>query len=432
MQDISQQMLHRWQAIVAPPPGLDDPVRRSQIRLLNSILVVFIPLAVIILLLQVIIVGTEQILESTTIKAIIMGIGVALIIYRINHTRYHRIGRWLTILIGFVAILVNAVASTPPHLEILYLIMLPLVGMLLLSLREAVVVSAFTIIALVLFTFVLGDIPPEIFKDILTFMIFVEVFILFLNRQRNQLELDRQSLAVEQGRSALLKQLISSLSHDFRTPLTVIVTNVYLISRAKTPAEQQERLQQIHRQALRLSRMVEDILTMSALDHRDDQSLERVNVNSVLQTIHDQFQDEARQKDIQLHLSLDESLQPIPLNPDNLRRALTSLVENAISYNTPGGQVTLRSGSDAQGLLIEVVDTGIGIAPDNLAAIFTPFFRADPSRPTDTGGMGLGLAIARRIIELHGGTIAVESVPGQGSTFRVRLPAWFQGRTNRV
>lgn len=422
MQDISHQMLRRWQAIIAPPPGLDDPVRRSQIQLLNSILVVFIPLAFIIILLQVIVVGTEQMLESTALKAIIMGIGVALIIYRINHTRYHRFGRWLTILIGFVTILVNAVASSPPHLEILYLIMLPLVGMLILSLREAAVVSTFTIIALVLFTFVLGDIPPEIFKDILTFMIFTEVFILFLNLQRNQLELDRQSLAVEQGRGVLLKQLISSLSHDFRTPLTVIVTNVYLISRAKTPAEQQERLQQIHRQALRLTRMIEDILTMSALDHRNDQSLERVNVNSVLQTIHDQFQAEAREKGIHLRLSLDESLRPIPLNPDNLRRALTSLVENAISYNTPGGQVTLRSGSDPQGLLIEVVDTGIGIAPANLDAVFTPFFRADPSRPTDTGGMGLGLAIARRIIELHGGKLTVESVPGQGSTFRVRLP----------
>jgi signal transduction histidine kinase len=422
MQDISHQMLRRWQAIIAPPPGLDDPVRRSQIRLLNSILVVFIPLAVIILLLQVTILGINQILESTTIKAITMGIGVALIIYRINHTRYHRFGRWLTILIGFVTILVNAVASSPPHLEILYLIMLPLVGMLILSLREAAVVSAFTIIALALFTFILGDIPTEIFKDVITFMIFVEVFILFLNRQRNQLELDRQSLAVEQGRGVLLKQLISSLSHDFRTPLTVIVTNVYLISRAKTPAEQHERLQQIHRQALRLTRMIDDILTMSALDHRDDQSLERVNVNSVLQTIYDQFQAEAREKGIHLRLSLDESLRPVPLNPDNLRRALASLVENALSYNTPGGHVTLRSGSDPQGLLIEVVDTGIGIAPANLDAVFTPFFRADPSRPTDTGGMGLGLAIARRIIELHGGTLTVESVPGQGSAFRVRLP----------
>jgi signal transduction histidine kinase len=73
-------------------------------------------------------------------------------------------------------------------------------------------------------------------------------------------------------------------------------------------------------------------------------------------------------------------------------------------------------------VIVEIADTGIGIAPQDLPAIFTPFFRADITRPTHSGGMGLGLAIAKRVVDLHGGTIMAESVLGQGSTFRIHMP----------
>ena len=411
-----------WQALVDPPPDLKDPVRRHQIRLLNGILVVFIPLALVILLIQMIVLPITDIYQSTTIKAIVMGVGVALLIYLVNHTKHYRLGRVFTIFIGFVAVIVNAIASDAPHVEIAYLVMLPLVGTLLLSLAETIVVYGFTILVFVTFVVVMGDVPTDLIKDLLTFLIFVEVFILFLNQQRNHLEIDRQKLAVEQGRNVLLKQLIANLSHDFRTPLSVIITSVYLLSRIKDPTQQQEKLDQIHRQAMRLNRLIDDILTMTALNQGTDQSLERRTVNDLLQTLHREFLPQAEQKSLQLQLDLAEDLVSILMNVDTLRLGLTHLVENAISYTEPGGQVVLRSFMDHAQVVVEITDTGIGMAPQYLQDIFMPFFRADPARPTETGGMGLGLAIAQKVVELHGGTITAESVVGHSSTFRVRLP----------
>jgi signal transduction histidine kinase len=104
-----------------------------------------------------------------------------------------------------------------------------------------------------------------------------------------------------------------------------------------------------------------------------------------------------------------------------LRRALTNLVENAVKYTPPGGAVELALGRAGSSAVVSVTDTGIGIAASDLERIFEPFVRLDPARARDTGGTGLGLAIARSIVAAHGGTIAVESAPGAGSRFEIRL-----------
>jgi two-component system OmpR family sensor kinase len=107
---------------------------------------------------------------------------------------------------------------------------------------------------------------------------------------------------------------------------------------------------------------------------------------------------------------------------DGLRRALVNLVENAIKYTPRGGKVELSLGVGPETAVIDVSDTGIGIEPADAERIFDPFVRLDAARSRDTGGAGLGLAIARSIVVAHGGTLSVESRPGSGSRFTIRLP----------
>ncbi len=408
-----------WQAAIEPHPELIDPERRHRVRLLNGVLVIFVPLAVVIVLVQLLVSSDPN--QSRTINAIIMGIGVALLIYLFNHSRHYRLARFFTVFIGFIAVIVNAISSSAPHIEIAYLILLPLLGSLLLTLIETIVVSLLTLVGLVAFALMMGDIPVDIFKDLITFMAFVEVFIVFLSQQRNRLEADRQKLAVEQGRNALLEQLITNLSHDFRTPLTVIITNVYLLSRVKDITHHQEKLDEIQRQAMRINRLIDDILTMSSVDQRFDKSLSPMKPDDLLQTLYRQFRKQAEQTGIQLNMDIEENLEPLLTNFNNLRLILTNVVENALSYTRQGGKVTIRAFKQSNQLIIEITDSGIGISPQDLPSIFMPFFRADTARPTHLGGMGLGLAIAKRVVELQGGTISADSVLGQGSTFRVSL-----------
>jgi two-component system sensor histidine kinase SenX3 len=112
----------------------------------------------------------------------------------------------------------------------------------------------------------------------------------------------------------------------------------------------------------------------------------------------------------------------VPGDAAALRRALLNLVENAVKYTPPGGKVELGMTTGDGAVEITVSDTGIGMAPADAERIFEPFVRLDEARGRDTGGAGLGLAIARSIVVAHGGTLAVESRPGSGSRFTIRLP----------
>jgi len=112
----------------------------------------------------------------------------------------------------------------------------------------------------------------------------------------------------------------------------------------------------------------------------------------------------------------------IRMNREELKRAVRHLLDNALSYTPEYGSVTLATGIHGGQVYIEVRDTGIGITSGELPLIFERFYRADKARSAKTGGMGLGLPIARRIVEAHGGTITVESTPSEGSTFRILLP----------
>lgn len=220
------------------------------------------------------------------------------------------------------------------------------------------------------------------------------------------------------------RELLANVSHELRTPMARI--RVALELAAEGDLERARRfLGEIGADLDALDRLVEEILTAARLDaaagpgglpmHR-----ERVALAALAEDAADRFRAEHPARPIALELA--EPSPEVDADPALVGRLLRNLLDNAHKYSDPGEPVTLAARGEAGAAVLEVRDRGIGIAPQDLPRLFTSFFRADAGRARDPGGVGLGLALAKRIAEAHGGTIAAESAPGKGTAIRVTLP----------
>ncbi|MBL8116889.1 MAG: PAS domain S-box protein [Anaerolineae bacterium] len=237
--------------------------------------------------------------------------------------------------------------------------------------------------------------------------------------ERKRTEEQRLALTREETRINVLTDFITSFSHDFRTPLSTIKTGLYLLRKDGTASEQ--RLKRLDEQVETLETLIESFVVMARLDSEPRLTLSRLDINTLLSRIYGKFQGRLEAKGLRHRFS--PSPEPIRLvaNEVELQRAIENLMENALVYTPAGGEVELCAGLREQWAAVEVRDSGVGIEAEDLPYIFDRFYRADKAR-SQAGRPGLGLSIARKIIELHQGHIVVESKPEQGSTFRVLLP----------
>jgi signal transduction histidine kinase len=240
--------------------------------------------------------------------------------------------------------------------------------------------------------------------------------------ERKQVETQELELALSRERADLLRELLNTLSHDLKTPLSIINTSLDLLQKTSDPAYQQSKLDNIKQQAHRLNQMIQNILTTSFLETASDTTTQRLDLNTISTQIREEFSSIAENRSISLELMLDSTLPPVLGSEVEMRRVLVNLVENALRYTPSSGSITLQTSRKADQVVVEVRDTGIGIDEADLAYIFDPFYRADKARAADQGGTGLGLAIARKIVERYQGKIEVKSTPGQGSNFTVSFP----------
>lgn len=231
-----------------------------------------------------------------------------------------------------------------------------------------------------------------------------------------------EDFAAERERVRVLKQFISDVSHDLRTPLAVISSAAYMLKLKSESTETAQLVDRIRDQVGRLDQIIEDMFTMTALDAtRPEKTYKLVNLNDLGRVLRDEFSQLADEHQLTLTF-YPGKLTPVMADHNNLWRALSNLIVNAIRFTNAGGRVVLATYMEDGWVIFAVVDTGVGIPPEDMPHIFERFYRGDKARRTVTGGSGLGLAIAQRIIEYHGGKIEVNSSPGKGSTFRVLLP----------
>ena len=239
-------------------------------------------------------------------------------------------------------------------------------------------------------------------------------------------EMQVLELAVERERVKVLRQFITNVSHDLRTPLTIINSGLYLLDHLTDPEMQKDKIKSIKRQTVLLTHFIEEILTSSRLENAASVPRDLVNLNQVVLRVTEYLCTEAEKKGLSIEKNLQPDLPNILGEEIEVVRMLNNLVHNAIRYTREHGVITLRSYTNSDKVVMEISDTGIGISESDLPRIFEHFFRVDTARSMDQSGTGLGLSIAKRIVEIHNGTIEVESAVEQGTTFRVSFPVFQQ------
>jgi signal transduction histidine kinase len=238
----------------------------------------------------------------------------------------------------------------------------------------------------------------------------------------------------------LRQQMTADVAHDLRTPLTVIAGYLEAL-RDQVLKPTPERFAMMYDETQLLLRLANDLHTLSLAD-AGELPLDRRPIAPalLLERVDQTYRHAADQSGVTIQLDSDLELPDICVDSEQIARALSNLVGNALRYTPAGGTIALRARTEIRGLrtesplhqspplspqpsvLITVEDTGAGISAEHLPSIFERFYRADPSRQQATGGSGMGLAIVRSIVEAHGGQIGVTSALGQGTTFTIALP----------
>jgi two-component system sensor histidine kinase/response regulator len=239
-------------------------------------------------------------------------------------------------------------------------------------------------------------------------------------QRRKYAEQEAVELALERERKLILSQFFQNAYHEFKTPLSVIGTNLYLLEHSVEDPVVVDRLKKIEEQADMLRDLVEAMVTMTVLDSDPDLNIRPVDLRQVVRSVVINLQSMAAINKVSLHVE-EAATECIVLgDPQRLDTALRNIVNNALRYTPAGGQIDVRTFSADKEIGVMIEDTGIGMTPQQRARIFDRFYRADEAR--STRGFGLGLSIARSIIELHHGHVDVESAVQQGSRFTVTFP----------
>ncbi len=217
------------------------------------------------------------------------------------------------------------------------------------------------------------------------------------------------------------RDLVSSVSHELRTPLTSIKGFAETLEE-EVDEKNRHYVEIIRRNTDRLINIVRDLLLLSQMEEAAVEiEVEQVDLKGLVENTVRIFDGQLKEKGLALALEIEPDLPAISADPFKIEQMLINLLDNAIKY-TDQGEVRLALRSEGRKVVIEVRDTGIGIPKGKLSRIFERFYVVDKSRSRKTGGTGLGLSIVKHIVLLHGGEISVESEPGRGSSFLVKLP----------
>ena len=218
------------------------------------------------------------------------------------------------------------------------------------------------------------------------------------------------------------RTMVSDVAHELRTPLSNIQGHIEAMQDGLLEPDAAA-LETVHRQALYLNRLVDDLGLLAATEARELRlQQEPTPVGEIVDRVVTSFIPKAEAESVHLETEIDGSLPSLNVDRVRIEQVLANLVDNAIRHTPSGGRVTVAAKQGVGSIRVDVTDTGEGIPTDALPYVFDRLYRADPSRERGTGGSGLGLTIARQLVEAHGGSIWAESQEGSGSSFVFVLP----------
>jgi signal transduction histidine kinase len=217
------------------------------------------------------------------------------------------------------------------------------------------------------------------------------------------------------------RQMTADIAHELRTPLSVLLGYTEALQDEKLKGSV-ETFKVMHGEARQLSHLVDDLRTLALADAGElPLTFQEVDPHALLERTAAAYRAQAQEKMIELRVASSGSLPTIEGDPERLIQVLGNLVTNALRHTPAGGEILLSAEARPGSVRLQIRDTGTGIKPEDLPFIFQRFYRGDESR-MQNGESGLGLAIAKSIVEIHGGTITVESEPGAGAAFSISLP----------
>jgi signal transduction histidine kinase len=220
----------------------------------------------------------------------------------------------------------------------------------------------------------------------------------------------------------LRRNMTADIAHELRTPLSVIRANLEAILDGVFPPTK-ENVTSIHKEAVLLSRLVDDLQELALAEAGQLRiEPETTDVSSLIERVLTGVAARAKSEGVAVVKDLAPELPPVSVDSQRIGQVLSNLVDNALRYSSEGDTITVRARETADAVRVDVVDQGPGLSPEELALVFERFYRGDRARSRATGGVGLGLAIVRQLVEAHGGKVWAESTEGQGATFSFTLP----------
>lgn len=241
---------------------------------------------------------------------------------------------------------------------------------------------------------------------------------------------NRMSAELEQL-ERLRRELVANVGHELKTPISALRAHLEnLLDGVERPDP--ETIQVMLGQAERLGRLVDQLLDLSRLDSGEvPLRREPVRLGPLVEEVLSEIRVARPDTGIVLEREVAPDLPPVLADRERIHQVLFNLLDNAVRFTPAGGRVTVTAERRNGAVDVHVADTGPGIAPEHLPRLFERFYRVDPARSAREGGTGIGLAIARSVVEAHGGRIWAESVPGQGSVFTFELPVAPAAETRR-
>lgn len=240
---------------------------------------------------------------------------------------------------------------------------------------------------------------------------------------KNQLKLEKVATDSLRNLDQLKSHFFANISHEFRTPLTLILGQVESVMSSNLETKEKGKLQVANRNARRLLTLINQLLDLSKLEAGSmELNAEQHNIVSFLKSILFSFESLAESKKISLKFESDSETIPLTFDADKMEKIICNLISNAFKFTSENGEIKLTANIISSSVEIKIKDTGLGIPSDSLPHIFNRFYQVDGSSTREHEGTGIGLALTKELVELHKGLISVNSKEGEGTEFKITFP----------